>query len=340
MSDFGLYRTKKSKSTLVGELMKVPSKESKINMPKRDPRFIENGYTHQADLLYLPEDPDGFKYALVVVDLGSGICDAEPLKTKTQAEVLTAFQTLYKRDNLDIPKALLQIDNGTEFNGPVAKWFSDNKVMIRRGKPDRHRQQANVEAYNGTIARAIFYDLHEKELKSKQTERAWIKNLPIIINLINKHMKKVKQAEKKKPVDMDVRCEGDSCMLLQKGTKVRRILDAPNDPGTDTRLKGKFRKTDTRWENEVRTVTKIILHPAQPPMYGLSGLKNVLYTKPQLQVVKDKESLATPQQPEPEPQKPQVEPEPEEPQAQPIKRRKRRTKQVSWVTKKRKPRKK
>lgn len=280
---FGLYD---AKPTLVKNLMKIPKKDSKINTPSRHSMFIEKGYIHQADLLFLPRDPNGAKYALVVVDLGSGQCDAEPLKTKKQGEVLDAFKTIYSRNYLDTPKALLQVDSGTEFKGSVERWFSSQNVMIRRGLPDRHRQQANVEAYNGTIARGIFYALHEKELKTHRTETAWVENLPKIIKIINEHMKKVKANDKKKKVDLDVRCEGDSCVILEKGTKVRRILDAPRDPGTGIKVPGKFRKTDTRWENKIRTITAVILQPANPPLYRVSGLRNVLYTKNQLQVVK------------------------------------------------------
>lgn len=283
-NNFGLYQKKNKKPTLVSELLKVPKPDKKINMPKRDSRFIEAGYIQQADLLFLPDD-NGFKYALVVIDIGSSICDAEPLETKTQAEVLSAFKVIYARKNLDIPKAILQIDNGAEFNGKVAKWFSDNKVMIRRGRPGRHRQQANVESLNGIIARAIFYALHTEELKTNETAKAWTQNLPKIIKIINDHRKKQNKLKSKKPIDLDVRCEGDSCTLLKKGQKVRRILDEPKDPGTNTKLSGKFRKTDTRWENESRTIEGVILHPAQSPMYKISGMRNTLYTRNQLQLV-------------------------------------------------------
>jgi hypothetical protein len=282
--DFGLYRKKGNNKSIVGDLMKIPEKELNINMPKRDPRFIESGYIHQADLLFLPND-DGYKYALVIVDIGSGVIDAEPLKTKTQIEVLSAFKTIYSRDNLDIPKALLQIDKGSEFNGPVAKYFSNNKVMIRRGQTGRHRQQANVESFNGIIARAIFYALHTEELKTGEKATEWTDNLPKIIKIINKHVKVEKKKEKSKPADTDIRCTGQACILLNKGQKVRKILDEPKDPGTQTKLAGKFRKTDTRWENQIRTIDAIILHPAQPPLYKLSGLKNVLFTKAQLQTI-------------------------------------------------------
>lgn len=184
-----------------------------------------------------------------------------------------------------MPEAILQVDDGTEFRSVVTKYFHNNNVMIRRGLPNRHRQIATVEAYNGIIARTIFYALHEEELETGGTATAWVDNLPQIISIINNKMKKDKDAEMKKPIDLKGRCSGASCELLKVGDEVRRILDQPRDPGTGTKLTGNFRVTDTRWENEIHQITAIILHPAQPPMYKLSNLKNVLYTRNQLQVV-------------------------------------------------------
>jgi hypothetical protein len=282
---FGLYPDRKTKPSLVQQLMKVPPKETKKNMPKRHARFTAPGYIQQADLLFLPTDPDGSKYALVVVDIATGIVDAEPLANKSQDDVLKAFQQIYKRKILTIPKALLQVDQGTEFKGNVANWFSDNNVMIRRGQAGRHRQQANVEAKNKIIARALFLDMHEKELETGETVTDWVENLPQVIKIINNHTKKTKKHKYEPFKDTDIRCDGKSCTLLKKGTKVRRILDEPRDPGTNTKLIGKFRATDTRWENKERKIEGVILHPDQPPMYQISGMHNVLYTREQLQII-------------------------------------------------------
>jgi len=81
-----------------------------------------------------------------------------------------------------MPK-LVQVDDGKEFKGAVMKYFQANKVMMRQGKPNRHRQQSVVERFNATIARAIFTILHAKEIETKETQTAWVDNLPnIIIN--------------------------------------------------------------------------------------------------------------------------------------------------------------
>ena len=80
-----------------------------------DRAFYRPGNTHQADLLYLPTDEKGYKYLLVVIDIGSGIMDARPLKVRDGNTVLKAFQDIYiKHKYLNQPK-FIQTDNGSEF---------------------------------------------------------------------------------------------------------------------------------------------------------------------------------------------------------------------------------
>lgn len=282
---FGMYKTSKDAKTTVDELMKVPKRDSKNNAPSTMTQSVKDGYVHQADLLYLPDDK-GYKYALVVVDVGSGLVDAEPLDAKTQIAVKKAFEKIYSRKILSIPKALLQIDQGTEFNGPTAQYFTDNNVMIRRAKVARHRQVAKVEAYNGVIARAIFFALHEEELKTKEVATSWTHNLPEIIDIINKHMKEKRKAQlRKSPPDLSGKCEGQSCNLLSVGQNVRVISEEPKDT-TGIKLKGRFRTTDVRWEPEVRQIDEVVLKPGQPPMYKITGIPKVNYTYNQLHIVK------------------------------------------------------
>ena len=75
--------------------------------------------SHQADLLFLPEDK-GYKYALVVVDIATGKTDIEPLKTKQSKEVLDAMKRIYKRKYLTLQPFLYLIRDdffpGTHFS--------------------------------------------------------------------------------------------------------------------------------------------------------------------------------------------------------------------------------
>ena len=60
---------------------------------------------HQADLLFLPHDPlargqKTYKYALTVVDVASRYKEAEPLTSKSAAEVADALSRIYRREPL------------------------------------------------------------------------------------------------------------------------------------------------------------------------------------------------------------------------------------------------
>ena len=113
---------------------------------------------HQADL-FLPHDklPHGkkvYKYALTVVDVASRYKAAEPLTSKESDEVLKAFQRIYKKGPLKWPQ-LLQVDPGREFMGTVTKVMENNKIAIRRGRTEIHRDQAIVERFNRTLAERL-----------------------------------------------------------------------------------------------------------------------------------------------------------------------------------------
>ena len=77
------------KPSKVKNLMKPPPKEKGKMMPKL--RVYSPHTTHQADVLYLPDDK-GFKYALVVVDVNTRKADAEPMKKHSADEVVKAIQ--------------------------------------------------------------------------------------------------------------------------------------------------------------------------------------------------------------------------------------------------------
>lgn len=265
---------------LAKELMKKPKEDIRVNAPIMDPD-VHPGAIHQADLLFLPHDR-GYKYTLTVVDVGTKLVDAEPLKNKRSDTVKKAFEKIYKRSTLRMPKFIIQVDPGSEFKGDVYRYFQDHDVIVRYGKTNRHRQQALVEAYNGVIARALFEFINAKELETGNTSREWVKNLRPVLKWINKTAKD--RTKRNKKLEPTIRCKGTACDLIPLGTEVRVILDQPQE-ATGIKLSGKFRSTDLRWENKIRTIEDYVLRPYQPPMYKVSGIDNVNYTKNQLQVV-------------------------------------------------------
>ena len=173
---------------LVDELYKKP-KRDKGHDAAYFHRYPPNT-THQADLLMLPFDK-GYKYALVVTDIGSRLSDAEPIKNKESETVLKALKKIYKRGILEMPSSL-EFDQGSEFKSVVTEYLEDNGVKIRRAKPYRHRQQAIVERKNQTIGTALHKRMTEEELQLGIPSTQWVDDLPELITNINDHVKKKK----------------------------------------------------------------------------------------------------------------------------------------------------
>lgn len=271
---------------LIDKLFKPPKPDKGLNAPRFQP--IPAGRVHQADLLFLPNDK-GFRYALVVVDVGSRMTDAEPLKGKESVNIVKALEKIYKRGVLKKPSKL-EFDDGSEFKGATKKWCDNNGIIVRYAKPARHRQQAIVERRNQIIGVKLFKRMTEQELLTGETSVEWVDDLPNVIDDMNTRAKKMKPPK----LTNEYQCEGDSCDILKVGTPVRVALDAPKDTVTGKRLNGKFRSTDVRWELKPRRVMQVSLTPNQPPLYLVNDNNDLLdrrqaYTKNQLQVISKNE---------------------------------------------------
>ena len=274
---------------LIDELYKKPVRETGVNAARflpQPPHVI-----NQADLLYMPSD-DGYKYALVVVDIGTRLTDAEPIKTKDAQTVLNALKRIYNRGILKQPKRF-EVDNGKEFKGVLSDWLESKHVSIRYAKPYRHRQQAIVERRNQMIGIDLFKLMTAEELQTGHPSRQWTKELPVIIDNMNS-----KQKTKKAEVRSDkYQCEGSACVILGIGTMVRAALDEPIDVASGTRLHGRFRSTDIRWEIKPRAIKNISVLPGQPPLYylddGTGNPGKTAYTKGQLLPVRPDEIKPT-----------------------------------------------
>lgn len=109
-------------------------------------------------------------------------------------------------------------------------------------------------------------------------------------------LNKKAKAHPPKPLPDHPVAEGSSQVLLEVGTKVRVLLDEPQDMITG-KVHGKFRSVDFKWSPQIRTIKNVLLMPGQPPMYQLDGtftddkLSKVAYTKNQLQVVPENEQM-------------------------------------------------
>jgi len=277
-----LKLTSSKQSSTLDNLLKIPKKDNAINTPHHTSDEVNT--VQQADLLYLPHD-NNYKYCLVVVDLGSRLIDAEPLKARDAISVRNAMIKLYNRKILQEP-VVLEVDDGSEFKGAFQTHFQ-YFFKIHYHEPGRHRQQALVESRNKILGKIIFRYQSIEELHSGEQNTEWVKHIRNIIKTINKHYE-----QKPEVIDADElpRASGDSRHMYVIGTKVRKQLDNPIG-STGEKLFGKFRATDYRWSTKVSTITRVFILPDSPPLYQLDNNNQVAYTKNQLQKVDDDEKL-------------------------------------------------
>ena len=268
-------------------------------------RQYKDNLIHQADLLYLPEDND-FKYCLVVVDDGSRKVDAEPLKTKLASDVVKAFKKIYKREILKQPK-MIETDPGKEFKGDCRNYFDSMEIKHRIGKIARHKQQSLVERKNQQLGKMIFKRMTEEELLTGEPSVQWVDDLKGFVKEMNDKIDKqrlkkesnnttTKQTKKKQRDVNAYKCEGDACEILTEGQKVRVVLEYPRNVHDSSRLMGKFRETDIRFEVLPRIIRQVIIEPNEPPMYLVSMIgdetrtdHSCAYTKNELLPVKENE---------------------------------------------------
>ena len=245
-----------------------------------DRAFYRPGNTHQADLLYLPTDDKGYKYLLVVIDIGSGIMDARPLKVRDGNTVLKEFQDIYKKHKyLNQPK-FLHLDNGSEFKS-VESYFNSKNVGVHIAATGRHSQVALAERLNQTIGGTIAKLQLNNELVSGESDSNWITYLPDIIKLVNENAKLTKKPLPKQDDSADVKCNGQECELLEIGQLVRPALDYPESID-GKRLHGSFRTGDRRYALKPSKIENILMYPNQPIRYVVEGYTQNTFSKAEL----------------------------------------------------------
>jgi hypothetical protein len=301
LKEFGLLHNPKEKNLLT-KLYEPVKRDRGVNMPKF--QYPDAGQVAQADLLFLPND-NGYKYLLVVVDNGSRLLDAEPLKNKDAKSVINGFQMIFSRKIVEHPKAKLEVDAGSEFKAGVAKYFENSGTHVRVAETGRHRMQGLVERANQNLGTILHKRMTAQELLTGSVSREWVKDVPKLVAAINKYIKKREAKRKKKMTVTKIKtgepqCADGSCELLSIGDKVRVALEFPKDVATGAKLHGKFRASDIRWDPKVRSIKEVLLQPNQPPLYLLDGnvgdrhIHPVAYTKNQLQLVGQNEKLPDP----------------------------------------------
>ena len=232
---------------------------------------------HQPDLLFLPHDRvrrKNFRYALTVVDVASRYKEAEPLTSKTAAEVADGLARIYKRSPLRWPK-LLQVDPGREFMGSVSQLLAKHSVQVRRGRVDIHRDQGIVECLNRTLAERLFGHQYAQEMRLPSGERSteWAKRFPSVVaeEVIRLTGKKPSDAIKAKILTQKPssvvpgRTLGLKEQKVPSGIGVRYLYQPGELEG------GRRRATDPVWSLEVYRLGRSVTKPDEPVLYYLQG---------------------------------------------------------------------
>jgi len=267
-------------NSLVFDLTKAPKDNDELHH-----QAYSKDYSQQADLLFLPED-QGYKYALVVVDVADRKADAEQLKDKKPETVLKAIKKIWLRPYINKPKAFLKVDDGSEFKGQFKKYMEENNIILMRGKPGRSRGQAVAEYLNLVIGKSIMIKQTNDELAEDEENTEWIDELPIIIKQYNEFIDEKEETRKqlKKPsrqvkmyddmIDLEVTSD-----LLEVGQKVYIPLDKPQNIKSQ-RLTGQFRVGDLRFEPKPRKIESVLI--GNPTVYQVEGLPTTVYTREML----------------------------------------------------------
>lgn len=240
----------------------------------------------QADILFLPKYPGTLKkYVLVLADLATRRVAARPLSSKSANSVMKALKDIYENDPKLRPPSRLETDKGSEFRGVARDWLESKGVYIRYGIQGRHRQQGLAKSINRILGRAISILQSERELQKGKTDRSWVSDLPDIVKEINKRLERDPVPS---PTSLPRPANKEDTVILDIGTRVRRVLDRPQDilgnklPEAGT--KSGRRAGDQTYETRTRKIESVKLIPGQSPRYILEGLPEVSYARYELQL--------------------------------------------------------
>ena len=261
-----------------------------FNKDKDNIPLIKN-YNFMADLLFLPETKEGFKYLLVVVDLASDAFDIEPLKNKESKTVLAAMQKMFKRPFIKKPYASIRTDAGTEFQGVFHKWLYEENILQKTAVAGRHTQMANVERLNRTLGGLFNEYMNTHEIETGKQYKEWTNIVGDVREALNGYIK-----NKRKPLPVNIRTYTYPTWFSEVepkykvGDLVYIKLDEPrNALGYKQNTKA-FREGDMRWSFEPKKIKQVLYYTGKIPYrYMVNTYPNVSFTEAQLQPAKGAE---------------------------------------------------
>ena len=202
-----------------------------------------------------------FRYLLTGIDVHSRYATAVPLAKRDSATAKQAILQIWKK--LGQPNRV-EVDNGTEFKGEVAKLLKSKRIRVRYGDVGIHRQQAIIERWHRTIEQKMI-----RYMRTKGAGR-WLEALDKLIDNYNSSYHSTLRGKpvdvfkgRKKPAELPPRKSGCIKAPLKVGTWVRYQYDAPE--GATHR-----RAYDAVWSSELAIITAVVGDPGTPQLYYLT----------------------------------------------------------------------
>jgi IS30 family transposase len=165
----------------------------------------------ESDLMFLPdlaEFNDGYKIALVAVDVVSRFAWVEPLKTKHGDATTQAMMNIFKRSSPRKPEAL-HTDGGTEFfNKHFKKLMASKKIIHFLTSTDSRQKAALAERFNRTLKEKIYKFLDNNPHNSRY--------INVLQDLVTSYNNTVHSAHQLKPSEVNHDMEGQALWNLYK----------------------------------------------------------------------------------------------------------------------------
>jgi hypothetical protein len=272
----------------IDETYTKPTKKPVFDKVKQN-TYPVGGYNYMADVLFLPETKEKYKYLLCMVDLWSDEFDMEPLKTKEPTEVLDAMQKIFKRKYLKKPKASIRTDNGSEFKGVFHKWLYENNILHREALPFRHQQLANVELINYYLGRLLNGYMNKIEEQTGKVYKEWTD----ILSTIRKDLNEVRKKEDGNPYNEIMTPPTDKMPKYKEGDLVYYKLERPMNALGYYQNTTNFRAGDYRFDTKNPRKIKQVLYYPKNIRYILNGMLNVSFAESELLPAKQKEETYT-----------------------------------------------
>jgi hypothetical protein len=264
---------------------KVRNTKKKFSTVKDNIPLIEN-YNMMADLMFLPTDKFGYKYALVVVDLADDSFDIQELKNKDANVVLKGLKKIFTRPYIKKPYASLTTDAGTEFRGVFQDYLFDESIYHKTTRVGRHQQLANIDNLIRQISSLIIGLSNKEEMKTGKVSKTWVKHLPMIRKKLNEiRVKELPEDFRDFDYPTINTRTNDNKIIPQKykvGDYVYIKLDVPTNVN-GKKLSGKFREGDMRYDSNPRKVTRVLYYSGNVlHRYLVEGITNASYSDNQM----------------------------------------------------------